>query len=75
MNIKTNLSIIVAMDENNLIGRDNSLPWHLPADLKYFKQQTLNKTILMGRKTCESLPYVLPQKKKCGSHKKCRIYP
>lgn len=63
MNIKTNLSIIVAMDENNLIGRDNSLPWHLPADLKYFKQQTLNKTILMGRKTCESLPYVLPQRR------------
>ena len=63
MKITTNLTIIVAMDENNLIGKDNSLPWHLPADLKYFKQQTLNKTILMGRKTCESLPFVLPQRR------------
>lgn len=51
------------MDENNLIGKDNSLPWHLPADLKYFKQQTLNKTVLMGRKTCESLPFVLPNRR------------
>lgn len=51
------------MDENNLIGSNNDLPWRLPADLKYFKQQTLNKTLLMGRKTCESLPFVLPKRK------------
>ncbi|HFC30522.1 MAG TPA: dihydrofolate reductase, partial [Oceanospirillales bacterium] len=51
------------MDENNLIGSNNDLPWKLPADLKYFKQQTLNKTILMGRKTCESLPFALPKRR------------
>lgn len=51
------------MDENNLIGSNNDLPWKLPADLQYFKKQTLNKTILMGRKTCESLPFVLPKRR------------
>jgi dihydrofolate reductase len=61
--IKKNLTYILAMDENNLIGSDNDLPWQLPADLKYFKEKTLNKTILMGRKTCESLPFVLPKRK------------
>ena len=57
------LTFILAMDEKNLIGSNNDLPWKLSADLKYFKQQTLNKTILMGRKTCESLPFVLPKRK------------
>ncbi|MCF6288701.1 MAG: dihydrofolate reductase [Proteobacteria bacterium] len=58
-----NLTFILAMDENNLIGSNNDLPWRLPADLQYFKQQTLNKTILMGRKTCESLPFSLPKRR------------
>lgn len=57
------LTFILAMDENNLIGSNNDLPWKLPADLQYFKQQTLNKTILMGRKTCESLPFSLPRRR------------
>ncbi|VAW35976.1 Dihydrofolate reductase [hydrothermal vent metagenome] len=57
------LTFILAMDENNLIGNNNKLPWSLPADLRYFKQQTLHKTILMGRKTCESLPFVLPKRR------------
>jgi len=61
MNIK-NLTFILAMDENNLIGSNNDLPWKLPADLIYFKQKTLNKTILMGRKTCQSLPFMLPKR-------------
>jgi dihydrofolate reductase len=61
--ITKNLTFILAMDENNLIGSDNDLPWRLPADLNYFKQKTLNKTILMGRKTCESLPFVLPKRR------------
>lgn len=61
--IKKKLTYILAMDENNLIGNNNDLPWRLPADLKYFKEKTLNKTILMGRKTCESLPFVLPKRK------------
>ncbi len=61
--IKKKLTFILAMDENNLIGSNNDLPWRLPADLKYFKEKTLNKTILMGRKTCESLPFVLPKRR------------
>ena len=58
-----NITFMLAMDENNLIGNNNDLPWRLPADLKYFKEQTLNKTVLMGWKTCESLPFVLPKRK------------
>ncbi|MFK8011665.1 MAG: dihydrofolate reductase [Marinicellaceae bacterium] len=60
---KLNLTFILAMDKNNLIGSNNDLPWNLPADLKYFKQKTLNKTILMGRKTCQSLPFALPKRR------------
>ncbi len=56
------VSIIVAMSRNNIIGFQNRLPWHLPADLKYFKQLTLNKTIVMGRKTFESIGKPLPQR-------------
>ena len=50
------LSIIVAVGENNEIGRMNGLLWHLPADLKRFKTLTANHTVVMGRKTFESLP-------------------
>ena len=56
----TELSLIVAMDQNRLIGSDNQLPWHLPADLKFFKQTTLGKPIVMGRKTFESIGKALP---------------
>lgn len=49
------LSLLVAADENNVIGKDNQLPWHLPDDLKYFKNQTWGMPILMGRKTFESI--------------------
>lgn len=54
------LSAIVALAENNAIGKDNQLPWHLPADLKFFKSKTLGKPVLMGRKTYESLGKPLP---------------
>lgn len=54
------LSLIVAMSENRVIGVANDLPWHLPADLKYFKAQTLGKPIIMGRKTYESIGRPLP---------------
>lgn len=47
--------MIVAMAKNHMIGKDNQMPWHLPDDLKYFKAQTLNKPVIMGRKTFESL--------------------
>ena len=57
------LSIIVAMSENRVIGRDNRLPWHLPADLKRFKQLTTGHTVIMGRKTHESIGKPLPQRR------------
>lgn len=57
------LSIIVAMDDNQLIGQDNALPWHLPADLGYFKRTTIGKTVLMGRKTYESIGRPLPSRR------------
>lgn len=57
------LSIIVAQAKNNVIGKDNKLLWHLPADLKRFKELTTGKTIIMGRKTFESLGRVLPNRK------------
>lgn len=54
------LSLICAMAENRVIGRNNSLPWHLPADLKYFKRTTMGNCIIMGRKTWESIGRPLP---------------
>jgi dihydrofolate reductase len=54
------ISIVVAMDTNGVIGRDNGLPWHLPADLQHFKRTTMGKPILMGRKTYESIGRPLP---------------
>ncbi len=57
------LSIIVAIAKNNVIGKDNKLIWHLPEDLKRFKELTTGKTIIMGRKTFESLGRVLPKRK------------
>lgn len=57
------LSIIVAVAKNNVIGKDNQLIWHLPEDLKRFKRLTTNHTIIMGRKTFESLGRVLPNRK------------
>ena len=54
------LSLIAAMDNNRLIGCNNELPWRLPADLQHFKQVTMGKPIIMGRKTWESLGRPLP---------------
>lgn len=58
------LSIIAAMDKNNVIGRSdkNDMPWHLPNDLQHFKRKTIGHTIIMGRKTFESLGRVLPDR-------------
>jgi dihydrofolate reductase len=50
------LSLIVATDENKLIGNNNQLPWHLPADLAHFKNLTQGNIVVMGRKTYDSLP-------------------
>lgn len=57
------LSLIVAVSRNNVIGKDNGLIWHLPDDLKHFKELTTGKTIIMGRKTFDSLGRVLPNRK------------
>jgi dihydrofolate reductase len=54
------VSILVAVAENNVIGKDNKLIWHLPADLQFFKKLTMGKTIVMGRKTFESIGRPLP---------------
>lgn len=54
------ISIIVAVAENNAIGKDNSLLWKLPNDLANFKKITMGNTMIMGRKTFESLPGILP---------------
>lgn len=56
----TKLSLIVAMDDNRLIGSNNGLPWRLPADLAFFKRTTMGKPIIMGRKTFESIGKPLP---------------
>jgi dihydrofolate reductase len=54
------ISLIVAMAQNGVIGRDNALPWRLPEDLKRFKEFTLGKPILMGRRTFEAIGRPLP---------------
>lgn len=57
------LSIIVAIANQNVIGKDNKLIWHLPEDLKHFKEITTGHKIIMGRKTFESLGTILPNRK------------
>ena len=56
------ISISVAVAKNNVIGKDNKLLWHISEDLKRFKRNTSNKKMIMGRKTFESLPGILPNR-------------
>ena len=56
------LSLIVAMTQNRVIGKDNQMPWHLPADLAWFRQNTTGKPVIMGRKTFESIGRPLPKR-------------
>ena len=56
------VSIIVAVAQNEVIGKENQLPWHLPADMKYFKQTTSGHCIIMGRKTFDALGKPLPNR-------------
>jgi len=56
------ISCIVAVAKNNVIGKDNDIPWYLPNDLKYFKKRTLNHHILMGRKCYQSIGKPLPKR-------------
>ncbi|MFZ3579340.1 dihydrofolate reductase [Virgibacillus sp. DJP39] len=57
------LSFVVAMDRNRAIGLNNDLPWYLPQDLKFFKEKTTGHTMIMGRKTYDSLGKPLPNRK------------
>ena len=54
------ITIVVARADNGVIGKDGALPWHLPADLKHFKQVTMGTAMIMGRRTFDSLPGLLP---------------
>lgn len=54
------ISMIAAMANNRIIGEDNQMPWHLPADLQHFKRVTMDKPVVMGRKTFESIGRPLP---------------
>lgn len=55
--------MIAAVADNNVIGFNNNMPWHLPADFKWFRQHTLGKTVVMGRKTYFSIGKALPQRR------------
>lgn len=60
MDAKIRVAAIVAVAANRVIGQDNKLPWHLPADLKYFRAVTMGKPVIMGRKTFDSIGRPLP---------------
>ena len=60
MGFNVKISMIAAMAKNRVIGQDNNMPWHLPADLQHFKAVTMNKPVIMGRKTFESIGRPLP---------------
>jgi len=67
------LSLIVAASENNVIGRNGGMPWHLPADLKHFKATTMGKPIIMGRRTFESVGRALPGRRSIVVTRRGRI--
>ena len=56
------ISLVVAYSKNRVIGRNGAMPWYLPEDLKHFKELTLNKIVVMGRKTFESIGHPLPNR-------------
>lgn len=56
------ITLVVAMNEDNAIGVNNNLPWYIPEDLAHFRQVTLNKPVIMGRKTFESIGRILPKR-------------
>ena len=69
------VSLIVAMGRNRVIGKNNSLPWRLPADLRRFKRTTMGHTLIMGRKTYESIGGALPGRKNIVLSKKKDLTP
>lgn len=69
------LSFVVAMDRNHVMGLNNDLPWHLPNDLKFFKAKTTGHTMIMGRKTYDSLGGPLPNRKSVVVTSQDNFYP
>ena len=63
MSKKKNITIIAAVSENNVLGKNNKLIWHIPDDLKRFKKLTIGHSVVMGRKTFESMNKALPERK------------
>src|SRR5690606_9833868 len=61
--MNTKITLIVAAAENNAIGKDNQMPWNLPNDFKYFKKTTLEHSVVMGRKTFDSIGKPLPERR------------
>lgn len=60
--VKTPIALILAVAQNGIIGKGNGLPWHIPAEMKYFMRTTLGKPVIMGRKTFETMPGPLPRR-------------
>ncbi|MUK87317.1 dihydrofolate reductase [Ornithinibacillus sp. L9] len=69
------ISLLLAMDRNRVIGANNDLPWHLPNDLKFFKEVTTGNTIIMGRKTFESIGRALPNRRNVVLSQKHTSFP
>ncbi|KAB8138437.1 dihydrofolate reductase [Gracilibacillus oryzae] len=74
------ISLLFAMDRNRVIGKNNDMPWHLPNDMKFFREMTTNQTIIMGRKTLESMNGPLPKRENIVltrdadfSHPNCKV--
>ena len=70
-----NVTMIAAVGKNLELGKDNHLLWHLKGDLKFFREQTMGKPIVMGRKTLESLPRLLPGRKHIVLTRQCSEFP
>ncbi len=64
------ISLIVVHDKNRVIGYENKMPWHLPGELKYFKETTMGKPMIMGRKTFESIGRPFTRKKEYHHYSK-----
>ncbi len=60
VSVKPQITLVVARARNGVIGKDGKLPWHLPADLRHFKEVTMGTPMIMGRRTFDSLPGLLP---------------
>lgn len=69
------VSLIAAVSKNNVIGKDNRIPWNVPEDLEFFKKTTIGSVLIMGRKTFESIGRVLPERVFIVLSKKKGIFP